>query len=680
VALYDLLSGLNPAQRDAVTTTEGPLLVLAGAGTGKTRVVTVRIAYLLSRGVGARQILAVTFTNKAAREMHDRIEQIVGKTRARDLLACTFHSFAVRLLRAHLHLLGYRPGFTIADDEDQTSLLRDVLRQMGISEKELSVKSAHFGIGRWKNQAIAPAAAMEVACDGEEVTLAHVYERYAEEMRRRNTVDFDDMIMLAGRIFDEHPEVLAETRDRFRYLLVDEYQDTNASQYRLIKLLAGERRNLCVVGDDDQSIYGWRGARARNILDFAKDYRGAKVVTLDQNYRSVNVVLEAANSVIQNNPERSPKKLWSALGEGDPIVFFKAEDERDEELYVTLRIADLARRGVPYEHMAVLFRSNMHAHALELALRQRQIPYRVGGTRSFFDRRETRDLIAYLKTIANPRDDGALFRVINTPPRGIGRTTQDALIAEAVKERCGVYELIESGRFTSFLSGRTAEAVAEFRALMHSIAERAASSVHDALRELTERIAYRAFLDMEYREGMDAQIRWNTVEALMRVANTIDQRTPTEKLHAFLEVLALDQPREQKNGKEPQGVALFTVHAAKGLEFEHVYLVAVEDDVFPHKNSFDEETGSDTVDEERRLFYVALTRAKRYLTLSMAQKRTKWGRPEPRLPSRFVDEIAPKLLNVVESAKQGPAEEAVAEDFLARLKNLGGAKSAARPS
>ena len=668
-----LLESLNPNQRLAVTTTEGPLLVLAGAGTGKTKTVTVRIAYMLDHSVEAENILAVTFTNKAAREMHERVMGIVGR-QGKNLTVSTFHSFAVRLLRKNLERLGWRPNFTIADEEDQHSLLRDSLRGLGISEKVLPLRVVAAQIADWKNDCLDAPRALEAARDDQGVTIAHVYSRLAEEMKRRNVVDFEDMILLAVKLLESDVEVRFRLRERFRYLMVDEYQDTNAAQYQLIRLLAGDRKNLCVVGDDDQSIYGWRGARARNILDFAKDYRGAKVVTLDQNYRSVNTILKAANSVIQNNPERKPKQLWSALGEGEPVGLYKAEDEKDEEVFLTTRISELLRQRTPPKDVAVLFRSNAHAQALEVAFRQRKIPYKVVGTRSFFDRREVRDLVAYLKVIANPRDDGALFRVINTPPRGIGKSTQDALVEAAVAARLGVYELIAAGPLPPALSERAREAVEAFKGLMADTAERARTRIADALRHLIERIGYRAHLDMEYRESGDAELRWNVVESLLRVAENGDRSPAADRLQGFLESLALDKDKNDDKDDDSSGIWLLTCHAAKGLEFENVFIFAVEDDVFPHKNSFDEETGTDTIDEERRLFYVAITRAKRRLTMTMASKRPRYGRYEEKKASRFIAEIDEAVLKIVEGAKAGPAEEAVAQDFLSRLKSLTQAK------
>lgn len=666
-----LLDGLNPRQLEAVTTTEGPLLVLAGAGTGKTRVVTARIGYLLSRGVEAQNILAVTFTNKAAREMHERVTGLVGAPAAKKLLVSTFHSFAVRMLRRYAERLGFSSNFTIIDEEDQQSLLRDVMRQLGVSEKQLSPKRAGYIIGDWKNRGLSAEAADAAACDTDEEIAALIYARMAEEMKRRSVIDFDDMILLVVKLLGEDLETRRECQDRFRYLLVDEYQDTNSTQYQLIRFLSGARRNLCVVGDDDQSIYGWRGAQARNILDFAKDYPGARVVTLEQNYRSVNTILKAANSVIRNNPDRKEKQLWSALGEGEPIKLYRAEDERDEEGYIGRSIADLLSRGAKPETVAILVRANTHATASEIALRQRKIPYRVVGTRSFFDRREARDLIAYVKVIANPRDDGALLRVINTPPRGIGKATQDILIEAALRERKGVYEFLKTGDFSVLPLGKSAAAVAEFCDIMKKLDEDCRIGVNQALRNLTERISYQAHIQMEHKEGLDAQIRWNVVESLMKLANTLDQKVVERRLEAFLEVLALDSDSRHNDKKdEAAGVWILTVHAAKGLEFDHVFLMAAEDDVFPHKNSVDEESGKDTIDEERRLFYVALTRARRFLTMTMAEKRTKWGRIEQKKASRFIDEIDDGLVDIIIPSLQGPATETVAQDFLSRLKNL----------
>ncbi|MCB9833473.1 MAG: UvrD-helicase domain-containing protein [Planctomycetes bacterium] len=667
-----LLAGLNPQQLEAVRHRDGPLLVLAGAGTGKTRVVTVRIAHLLAEGVRPEHVLAVTFTNKAAREMRERVAPMVGKDAAAVLTISTFHSLAIRLLRQYGDRLGYRKNFGIADEEERSTLLRAILRETGISEKEISPRWGVWQISSWKNLGLDPAGALEAACDDAEIKLAIAYRSMQQEMRRRQVMDFDDMIMLGLELFAEHPDVLDQCRDRFRYLMVDEYQDTNSTQYEFIRHLAGARRNIMVVGDDDQSIYGWRGARAGNILDFAKHYQGAKVVTLAQNYRSTNVILRAANRVIGNNTVRMKKELWSALGEGKAIELHHAEDERDELLHLMGRLTALKAKGRSWESMAILFRANQQSNAIEVYLRERQIPYRVVGTRSLFDRRECKDLLAYLKLIANPMDDGALLRIINTPARGIGRGSQDRLIAEATRRRCATFELILSGELEGELRGPAAGGLAEFRATMTEVRDLAeAGRLGDAIELLLEKIDYRNYLEMDARDELDAQVRWNVLGQILELARSFEDKHRGEGvLAAYLESLALDE--RPKKDDEDFGLTMLTVHAAKGLEYDQVFLVGLEEGIFPHKNSFGDDDNLDTIDEERRLFYVAVTRARRELYLSLARTRRRYGRDEEREASRFLAELGDQDIELVDPAAQGPAEDEVVGDYLSRLKGLFG--------
>ncbi len=668
------LRGLNPNQRQAVQHTEGPLLVLAGAGTGKTRVVTVRIAHLVANDVSPENILAVTFTNKAAREMRERAGKLVGSKAAKELTVTTFHSFAIRLLRRYGDKLGYRKNFGIATEEDRKTLLRTILRENGVSNKLVAPKWGVYQISAWKNDGLDADASMEAACDDAEIHLAHAYQILSKEMKRRQVMDFDDMILLSRGLLRDHPDVVDACRDRFRYMMVDEYQDTNSVQYDLIRSLAGGRRNLAVVGDDDQSIYGWRGAQAGNILDFAKHYPGAKVVTLDQNYRSTNVILRAANRVISNNQGRMEKNLWSALGEGSLIQLFRGEDERDELMHLIARIRGLTHRQVPYSKIAILFRANTQGNAIELFLREADIPYRVVGTRSLFDRRECRDLIAYLKVLANPMDDGALLRIINTPSRGIGRTTQDKLMAAGVSARRGTLEQILSGASDTSFSPKINAAVVEFREVM------AATQTHfdegrlaEGMEYLLEEIGYRDYLMIDAENAQDALIRWNVLLQLIELAQAFEDAHKGEDiLPAYLESLALDERPKDDSNKEEDGVTMLTVHAAKGLEYDHVFLTGLEEGLLPHKNSLGDDDNLDTIDEERRLFYVAVTRARKELYLSLAKTRRRWGKDEEREESRFLGELGDEDLSVIDPATEGPAEEEVATDYLSQLKGLFG--------
>ena len=668
-AMSSLLQGLNEPQRAAVTTVEGPLLVLAGAGTGKTRVVTTRIAHLIHCGTPASEILAVTFTNKAAREMRDRVRGLAEKRRARGLTVSTFHSFAVRLLRRYPDAVGYGENFTILDEDDRTALVRSALRDAGVVERDLAPKQATWIISGWKNAALDPEAAMEAACDEEEILAAHAYIKVQEEMRRRQVIDFDDMIRLALVLLRSQPEIRQALRERFRQVMVDEYQDTNGAQYALLRELVGERPNLCVVGDDDQSIYGWRGARSGNILEFTRDFPGARVVALEQNYRSTNTILGAANDVISNNPARREKALWSQLGDGERIIFYEAADERDEEVWLTSRIQELVEQGMRHEDIAVLLRANAQSRALEVAFRSRDIPYRILGTRSLFDRKEVRDLLAYLRAAINPDDDGSVLRILNTPPRGIGKTTRDRLIEAATKKRRPILQVLESGEELS-LTPKIRAAVESFRRLLTELSEMSAKDgVERALTHLLEVTNYEAFMKMEAKEESDATIRWNILQEVVKLAG--DPRYGGDATK-FLESLALDGLRSSQEDKGGQGVLLVTVHAAKGLEFDNVFIVGVEDGLFPHKNSLGDDETPDTIDEERRLFYVALTRARWRLWMSRALVRQRYGRTVDTEPSRFLAEIVPARMDHQEGLAMEPVDDEAADRYLDKLKSLFG--------
>lgn len=672
MSLSTHIAGLNPPQREAVQHGDGPLLVLAGAGTGKTRVVTLRIARLLRAGVPAANILAVTFTNKAAREMMERVKSFAGKKACRGLTVSTFHSFALKLIKQYADRLGFGRGFTIAGDDDRTALVRSVCRDFGLSERQLPHKLARALIGDWKTNGIRPEAALDSAVTEEEDLAARVYEVFAKEMRDRCTIDFDDMLLLAQDLLQDHPDVLDDCQDTYHQIMVDEYQDTNEIQYRLIRKLAGARRNLCVVGDDDQSIYGWRGARPGNILEFTRDFRGAKKVTLDQNYRSTNAILNGSNAVIRNNTVRHEKKLWSALGDGEPITLYRAEDQDDELGWLAAEISQLHRAGRKWEDIAILFRANSQSAPLEMALRKNQIPYRIMGTYSLFDRREIRDLLAYLKCVVNKRDDGALFRILNTPPRGIGVTSRGRMTDQAVKQRQGLMEWI----LDSFdaqetdLPKRAAQSVEAFRDMMNKVDRVLQENVHQGLQALIEETSYFDFIDMECRgDPLGAQVRKNGVDALLDAAERFDS-DGEGGLAGFLEMLALDSRKDEES--EDVGVTLLTVHSAKGLEFPVVFIAGVEEETFPHRNSLGLDDGVDTIDEERRLFYVAMTRARERLILTRAAKRVRFKKEIPRIESRFVAEIGEDLLDILDAGSEEPVDSATADDFLAQLRNIVG--------
>ena len=662
------LKGLNPAQERAVLATQGPLLVLAGAGTGKTRVVTCRIAEIAGRGIHPKHICAVTFTNKAAREMRERVQALLSRRAAEGLVVSTFHSLGLRILREHGTRIGLPPNATIADDSDQTALLADALREAGVRRDLMNPRVARFRISLWKNDAVDPLAAAEAADDDLAHALALAYGRYEQELRRRGLIDFDDMILRTLELLEGHADVLASLQERWQYLLVDEYQDTNTCQYRLMRMLAGARRNLCVVGDDDQSIYGWRGAQPDRILHFTRDYHDAEVVTLDLNYRSTGPILDTANRLIAHNPGRREKVLKPLVGSGPPVLLFEADDEKDEMDFVGSQLQLLrVREHLEWEGAAVLFRANSQCRPLEQALRGRGIPYRVVGTRSFFDRREVRDLLAYLRLAVNPDDDQAFLRIANTPPRGLGRTSLDRLAGWAAEARLALRPALE--RHVDDLPARAAEGARGFLTLLGDL-----TRVDDdkgpsaALAHLVETTGYRHHLAQTVEDPLELKARLATVDDLLDTA----RETGAPSLAALLDALALREPEDRRGEENPGGgVTLMTLHAAKGLEFPAVILVGLEEGLLPHGNVLREEAenpASRGVEEERRLFYVGVTRARERLVLTRARTRRRFGRLEDRDPSRFLEEAGRKHFEVVDRASEEPTTPEAAKDWVRELR------------
>ncbi len=634
-----VLEGLNDEQRRAVLATEGPLLVLAGAGSGKTRVITRRIAHLLATGVPASAILAVTFTNKAAREMRERVAALVGP-RARDLTVSTFHALCLKLLRAHPAELGLPPGFAICDEADQQVAAKGALRELRIAEAKMNPRAALSRISLWKSRGLGPEAAAAEAADDWELLAAKAYRGYEAQLRRSRTVDFDDLLLLAGRLLREHPAVLAKLQDRWRYLLVDEYQDTNAPQYEVLRLLAARHRNLAVVGDDDQSIYGWRGADVKKILGFSKDFPDATVVRLETNYRSTDRILEAANLVIRNNPARHPKTLVAASGAGEPVRIYELDDEEHEAEFVVSEISSLVRRGeAKLGDVAILFRTAVQPRAFEGALRAARIPYDLVGGMSFFDRKEVRDVLAYLRLAANPHDEPSLLRVVNVPPRGVGKSSVDKLLDVATKRGISAAAVLDQPDLRTKLPPDAVESIGSFRAALGAVPGRVASAgLPQAVRELVAALKYPEEIARCYPDPVAAQARWAAVEEVFNVAENHARRTPGATLQSFLEdvALAAEGPEEEGKDDAPRDkVTLMTLHSAKGLEFPRVYLVGCEEGLLPHARSVAE----DTVEEERRLMYVGITRARRHLALTRAKSRAKYGRREGSLPSRFLFEL-----------------------------------------
>ena len=631
---------LNPAQAEAVATLTGPLLVLAGAGTGKTRVVTYRIAELIRRRVPPERILAVTFTNKAAAEMQQRCGALLRKKLESRPEISTFHSLCVRVLRRHITKLGYPERFSIYDSGDQEGLARESLRELRVPSESLRPRDLLAIISRWKAAGVRPKGAIESAVDDRDHVAAVAYRRYQGKLKGAGAVDFDDLLLLTEELFRRHAAARKQEASRFDHILIDEYQDTNGSQYRIIRALAAGHRNLCVVGDDDQSIYGWRGAEVAHILRFARDWPNAKVVRLEENYRSTAAILETANRLIAFNRKRHPKVLRAARhgGERPRILQFK-----DEQFEASATIADIRRKisapGVEPRDVAILFRTGEQPRAFEEELRRASLPYVLIGGQSFFDRREIRDVLAYLKLLGDPRDETALLRIINRPPRGIGQVTVRRLTDRAVERGVSLWDVLDTVRDDGDIPQSAAEAVQRFQKLIRNFSERKAPLSATAT-ELLQAIEFRQDLVQNARDPHEEESRWNGVEEVINGLARYEQKAgQNASWRGFVEELILGEQLTSSDKEaqlEQNAVALMTLHAAKGLEFPHVYMVGLEEGLLPHRRSMENETA---VDEERRLCYVGITRAQETLTLSLSLQRMKWGKPRESLPSRFLYEL-----------------------------------------
>ncbi|HWE61201.1 MAG TPA: UvrD-helicase domain-containing protein [Chloroflexota bacterium] len=640
------LLNLNATQLAAVRHTEGPLLILAGAGSGKTRVLTQRIAFLLESGKAQPwQTLAVTFTNKAAGELRTRLEQVVG-TAARDVMVGTFHSICVRLLRREWRSIG-RDNFTIYDDDDQASVIKAVMQALQLPERQISVGAVRGAISRAKNELIAPEQ-YEPTTHFEE-WVRRIYDGYQRKLREHNALDFDDLIMQTVLYLQRTPERAQALGERYRYISVDEYQDTNHAQYMLVKLLAAQHHNLCVVGDDDQGIYGWRGADIRNILDFEKDYPDAMVIKLEQNYRSTQTILEAAHAVVSLNRSRKPKKLWTENGPGVPVHRYEAQDETHEALWVAHEILRLRGRGdARLGDCAVLYRTNAQSRALEDAFVREGIPYvLIGGVR-FYERREIKDVLAYLRLIANPHDEVSLLRIINVPSRKIGPTVLAALRRWADDHHLPLAQAVERAEEVDRLQAAGQRAVRDFAALISQLRDMVATTnVLDLVDALLDASGYAAYV----RDGSDeGDERWANVQELRSLAAAYAAMPPEDGLAALLENIALvadtdrlpDAADIDDADRRADRVTLITLHAAKGLEFPIVFMTGMEEGLFPHIRSLDDPR---QMEEERRLAYVGITRAKQHLYLISAQRRTIFGNQQRNMPSRFVKDIPAELMH-----------------------------------
>ena len=645
-----LLSKLNVAQRKAVTTTEGPVLVLAGAGTGKTRVITFRVAHLLRKGVPPEAILAVTFTNKAAREMRERVGEILGREPA-GLVLSTFHSFGARILRKEAAALGYRPNFNILDTADQLAFLRTILQEVRGAASPRAILGA---ISRAKSRFALPGEVLDAAGSDAEELVGLVYERYQEQLQAMNCVDFDDLILLPVTVLRRHEEIRARYQSRFRHLLVDEYQDTNASQYELLRLLVGPERNLCVVGDDDQSIYGFRGADRDKILAFERDFPGARVVKLEENYRSTESILKLANAIIAGSASRHKKTLVSRLGKGAPVRWVEASDDAAEVDHVLGEVQRLLWSGTPPASIAILIRAAVQARPFEEKLRLRRIPYTLIGGQSYYDRKEVRDVIAYWMAAANRRNDFALLRIINVPPRGFGSATIRRLRDLAAQRKVPILEALRLAAHEDF-SPAQKSAAEHLCGLFDRASDRLKKRQFSAMaRGIVEEAGYDEVLAQLYPDPLTRSNRRAAVDELLRSVESWEKEQGD--FLDFLEALALSQedPREKPQG----GLSLMTLHGAKGLEFRHVFLVGAEDDIIPHRKAQAE--GDKAIEEERRLFYVGITRAREALSISHARARTVQGRLRPAEPSRFLLEVAGKGL--LDREVYDPHREATDDD------------------
>jgi DNA helicase-2/ATP-dependent DNA helicase PcrA len=638
LAVDELLAGLNPPQREAVTYGDGPLLILAGAGSGKTRVLTHRIAYLVrTERVRAGEILAITFTNKAAQEMRERVELLLGR-RTRAMWVMTFHSACARMLRSEAPRLGYSKSFTIYDQADSRRQIKRVLDDLGVDPKRYTPAAIGAQISDAKNKLRDADAYRQMVGSFFEQTVADVYDLYEREMHRANAMDFDDLLVRAVNVLELFPEVRERYANTFRHVLVDEYQDTNHAQYRWLQLLAGEHRNLAVVGDDDQSVYSFRGADIQNILGFQDDYPDAKTIRLEQNYRSTQTILSVANAVVAHNRGRMAKSLWTDLGEGDPVKVREMPDEHAEGRYVAGEIERLVDQGVSREEIAVFYRTNAQSRVLEDTLVRAEIGYQVIGGTKFYERAEIKDAVAYLNWLVNPQDIGAFSRVANSPRRGIGQTSLGRVIAHANTTGEPIWDVASSPAAVPALGTAAVRAFERFMATMHVLRERVAADapVAQLLDETLQETGYLESLEAE--RTIEAQGRIENLQELIEVAREYDAGNPEGTLADFLQQISLVADTDQLRDDEGL-VTLMTLHNAKGLEFPIVFMIGMEDGVFPHSRALDE----GTLEEERRLCYVGITRAQRDLYLTYARQRTLFGAREYGLRSRFLDEIPDAL-------------------------------------
>ncbi|MEB2327919.1 MAG: DNA helicase Rep [Pseudomonas sp.] len=666
------MSRLNPRQQEAVNYVGGPMLVLAGAGSGKTSVITRKIAYLIQQcGIRAQYIVAVTFTNKAAREMKERVSSLLRGGEGKGLTVSTFHNLGLNIIRKEYVHLGYKPGFSIFDEGDIKALLSDIMQKEYAGDD--GVDEIKNYIGSWKNDLVTPEEALASARNPKEQTAAVVYTHYQRTLKAYNAVDFDDLIMQPVKLFQDHPEVLEKWRNKVRYMLVDEYQDTNASQYLLVKLLVQERAHFTVVGDDDQSIYAWRGARPENLMQLKEDFPSLKVVMLEQNYRSTSRILKCANVLISNNPHAFEKQLWSEMGHGDPIRVIRCRNEEAEAERVAMEILTLhLRTQRPYSDFAILYRGNYQAKLIELKLQHHQIPYRLSGGTSFFSRQEVKDLMSYFRLLVNPDDDNAFLRVINVPRREIGSTTLEKLGNYATARKISMYAACDEIGLGELMDSRFTDRLSRFKRYMDNLRQQCAQNDPiAALRSMVMDIDYETWVRSQTTSDKAADFRmgnvWFLIDALK---NTLERDEEGEMTieEAIAKLVLRDMlERQQEEEEGAEGVQMMTLHASKGLEFPYVFILGMEEEILPHRSSIE----ADTIEEERRLAYVGITRARQNLAMTFAAKRKQYGEIIECMPSRFLDELPPEDLEW-EGQEDAPVEVKAARgnDALAAMRAM----------
>lgn len=629
------LDTLNDRQKEAVLYNEGPLLIIAGAGAGKTKTLTTKIAYLIEEmGALPSNILAITFTNKAAKEMKDRIIRLIGSI-GYQIQTSTFHSFGLKLLKENYERLGFDKNFVIMDSDDSLTIVKKILKDMDLDPKIYNPRAIRNKISSCKNELISPKAYSRYTVSPYEEIVCKVYEKYQEKLMKNNAVDFDDLLILPIKLFEENKDILEKYQEQFKYILIDEYQDTNEAQYKLTKMLSEKYRLITCVGDDSQSIYSFRGANYKNILNFEKDYKDAKTILLEQNYRSTSYILNAANDVIKNNKMKKEKNLWTSRGEGNKVKYYRALSESDEAYYVVKGIKQAISNGDNYDDIAVLYRTNAQSRNLEEAMLKENIPYRVVGSFYFYSRKEIKDLLAYLRLIHNEKDNISLLRVINTPKRGIGLKTIENLTKKADEENISIYEAITSGKEL------------EFKKIIEKLKE---VSENVILTELIDKILTGTGIkeELEKEEDLTSEVRLENLEEFKSITKSFEEREGLISLEDFLlEISLVSDAEEYKD--DTNRVSLMTVHSVKGLEYKDVFIVGMEEGIFPHMNSLME---SSEIEEERRLAYVAITRAKDNLTIINARRRTLFGREQVNPPSRFISEISTDLLDIVNKKEE----------------------------